>query len=556
MSADPLTRTDLAAEQPRARPDRPGSRARPGRATLTWAVRMVRRGVVLLALSVGGYMVLEVASYRKTYPDGISADQFAIFSDNPAARMLQGVPHGVDSAGGFAAWDGGWVLQLVVGFWAVLLVTRLLRGEEETDRAELLLIGPIRPGRVAALTLLVALCGSLVIGLAVAAALAASGADTARSVVFGLGVAGFAGTFAGISAVCAQVVDVRRRAAGLAAGTLGVAFVLRMVASSTDDRAWVGWFTPFGWMDELQPFGQPSAAALTVLLVTPLVLAAVAVGIRHRRDTHGALLTSSDTHDPRMRGLGGPVAFAWRSNLPQLVGWAAGLAAYAFVIGTLLETMIDFIGKDENYQRVMSELGVGVTLDVEGFLGVMGVTLGVGFALYAVWRVGSARTEEETGRAENTLSRPMTRQRWLSIHAALALGGALVIVVLTGLAMWAGGAVTGSEDATIAASLAAVLNTVSVVVLFTGLAVLTLGLAPRVTVGVPAALAVASYVLALLGPALSWPAWVVDLSPFTHLAYVPAESFEVAPAVAMVLIGGVAAVAGIATFSRRDLEGA
>jgi polyether ionophore transport system permease protein len=531
-------------------------RARPGLATVTWAVRMVRRGAFLLAASAFGYMALEVASYQRTYPDGISPDQFAIFTDNPAGRMLQGVPHGIDSAGGFAAWDGGWVLQLIVGFWVVLVVTRLLRGEEETDRGELLLVGPIRPARVATLTLTVVLCCSVLIGAAVTSGLAASGADTSGSIVFGLGMAGFAGTFVGIGAICSQVVDVRRRAAGLAAATLGVAFVLRMVSSSTDDRSWVGWSTPFGWMEKLQPFGEPSGPALTALLLAPVVLVVAAVAIRSRRDLHGALLISPDTRAPHLRGLGGPTAFAWRSNQPQLIGWVAGLAAYAFVIGTLLDTVIDFISEDENYRRMMAEMGVGVKLDVDGILGFMGVTLGVGFALYAVWRMGSARTDEEAGRAENLLSRPVTRQRWLSIHAGLTVVGAVVLTVFTGLAMWAGGVVTGSDDVRLLPCLQAVLNTLPVALLFTGLAVLAFGLAPRLTVVVPAALAVTGYVLTFLGPALSWPGWVVDLSPFTHLNYVPAESFSATPAIVMFVLGCDAATGGIAAFSRRDLEGA
>ena len=48
---------------------------------------------------------------------------------------------------------------------------------------------------------------------------------------------------------------------------------------------------------------------------------------------------------------------------------------------------------------------------------------------------------------------------------------------------------------------------------------------------VPAAVAVIGYVLTLLGPALSWPGWVVDLSPFSHLAYVPEEPLAVTSAV-------------------------
>jgi hypothetical protein len=131
----------------------------------------------------------------------------------------------------------------------------------------------------------------------------------------------------------------------------------------------------------------------------------------------------------------------------------------------------------------------------------MSVTLGVGFALYAAWRIGAVRSEEESGRADNLLTRPLTRSRWLLGHASLTVVGAALLTVLTGLAMWAGAAMTGGNQLTVAASLRAVLNTGSVVVLITGLALLTFGLLPRLTLAVPAAVTVAGYVLTLLGPA-------------------------------------------------------
>ena len=215
MGPDVRRRRAAAAPSPDTPAHPAGVGARPRRAVLGWTTRMVRRSTLLLALAAGGYMLLEVASFNRTYPNGVSAESFSIFADNPAARMLQGVPDGLDSAGGFAVWDGGWVLELVLATWAVLLVTRLLRGEEDLGRVELLLVGPARARHVTTLLLLVVMAGCLVVGAAVAAALVATGADAGGSVVFGVGLAGFAATFAGTAAVTSQVLDVRRRAAGV-----------------------------------------------------------------------------------------------------------------------------------------------------------------------------------------------------------------------------------------------------------------------------------------------------------------------------------------------------
>lgn len=533
-----------------------GSEPVPGRAVVGWSVRQLRRSTAILAVAAAGYMAAEVASYSSTYPDGVSAEQFALFVDSPAGRMLQGVPHGLDSAAGFAVWDGGWVLQTVVGIWALLVTCRLLRGEEDAGRVELLLVGPIRSDRVVALTSLVVVAGTLLVAVCGAGALVASGAQVAPAALFGLGLAGFGATFAGLGAVASQVVDARRRASGLTAGALGLSFLVRMAANSTDDRAWLGWLTPFGWVDRLQPFGEPAPVALVPLLVTPVALLVAAVALRVRRDAGGAFLVSTDSHRPRLRGLAGATSFAWRSNQAVLLGWMLGLAAYAFMVGSLVSVMTDFLDRDDDYRRLLAELDLGAVLTVDGFLGVMSVTLAVGFALYAAWRIGAVRVEEASGRAANLLARRVTRVRWLAGHVLLTVVGSGLLTVSTGLALWAGALASGTGEVTADGSLRAVLNTGSVVVLVTGLAVLTLGVAPRLTVAVPVGVSVGGYVLALLGPALSWPGWVTDLSPFAHLAYVPAEPFDAGSALVMVLIGVAAAVVGVGAFTRRDTVGA
>jgi ABC-2 type transport system permease protein len=530
---------------------------RTARAVTALSTRLVRRGALLLSLSAAAYVAVEVASFGRTYPNGVSSDQFDLFADNPAARMLQGVPHAVDSAGGFTVWDAGWLLELVAGTWGVLAASRLLRADEDTERAELMLVGPLRASRVCLLQLLVLLSGGLLCGVSVALALAGTGSDVGGSVAFGLALAGFVATCVGVSSVTSQLVGVRRRAVGSASAVLGLTFLVRMVANSTDDRAWLGWCTPFGWMDKLQAFGDLEPGALVALWAAPAVLVTSAVILRGRRDTGGALLASSDSRGPRLRGLGGPAAFGWRSNRAVLVAWVLGLGAYAALVGSLIPTTIDFLEDDADYRRVLDDLGLDVALSAEGFLGVIGVTLGVGFALYVAWRLGAARDDEASGRADNLLVGPVTRSRWLAAHAGLTLVGAALLSTSTAVAIWIGARAAGSTQLSLGDVLRSVtLNTGSVVVLVTGLTVLAFGAVPRLTLAVPISVTVGGYVLTITGPAMSWPDWVVNVSPFSHLSYVPVEPFAATSATAMGLLGLAATVGGLAAFSRRDIVGA
>jgi ABC-2 type transport system permease protein len=525
------------------------------RAVVRLSARLIRRGALLLALAAAVYMAVEVATYLAAYPDAASRARLASFQDNPAVRMLQGIPHAVDTPGGFAAWDAGWVLEAIVAVWALLTTARLLRGEEDAERAELLLAAPVRATLATSLQLLVITAGSALIGAAIAAALIAAGTGWSGSLLFGLGVAGFGATFAGVAAVTAQVLNVRRRVVAIATAVFSVFFLVRMVANSNDARGWLRWLTPFGWMDELRPYGDNRWFALIPLLVAAVLLGATAVMLRGRRDTGGALRTQADQRHAHLRLLGSPAAFAWRSTQGVLAGWLLGVAAYALMVGSLVKTMTDYLASDPNYRKVLQTLGMSLAETTKGFIGVMGILLGVVVALYACWRLGATRAEEAAGRAEHILTRPVARLRWLGGHCLLTLGAAALLTVTSGLAMWAGAAMVGA-DVALTDALASTLNTLPVAMLFGGLAVATFGTLPRLTVGLPVAAAVVAYLMELLGSSLDWPTWVTNLSPFHHLAYVPAEPFASQPALVMASLGVLITLLGMAAFQRRDLTGA
>jgi ABC-2 type transport system permease protein len=508
-----------------------------------------------MAVAVACYTGLEVVSYRAAYPNGVSPAQFSMFADNPAVRMMQGTPNALDSPGGFTVWDGGWMLQLLLAVWGLLTASRLLRGEEDGERTDLVLAAPIRAGLATAVPLVVLASAAVLIGAAATVTMTASGTGVRGSVLFGLALTAVTATFVGVAGVTSQLVDVRRRAAGAAGGVLAVDYVLRMIGNSADSRSWVLWLTPLGWLDEVRPYGDADLRALAPMLAAPVVLAALAVWMRTRRDLGGALLVTDEGREPHLRLLGGPTVFAWRTNRAVLLGWILGLGAYTAAMGGLVSTMINWLSKDESYRQIMAQLGLDQAMTTRGFLAVIGGMLGLAVALQVCWRMGSARAEEESGRIDAVLARPVSRLRWLGGHALLSLLGGVLLLVVAGTALWIGAAASGSDEITWGEAMGSVLNTLPVVVLVGGLAVLTFGLLPRLTVAVPVTVAVVGYLLALLGPALSWPSWVLNLAPFTHLALVPEQPWAAMAGLVMASLGLAFLGVGLLAFQRRDVVG-
>jgi ABC-2 type transport system permease protein len=225
-------------------------------------------------------------------------------------------------------------------------------------------------------------------------------------------------------------------------------------------------------------------------------------------------------------------------------------------MGGLLASMVDLLLQDETYVQMMETFGLEDAFSLLGFLGFVAGFFGVAVALQASWRVGVVRAEEESGRVEALLSRRVSRTRWLGGHVVLTVLGSLLLLVLVGTAQWLGVLATGSEEVSWWQSTASALNVGPVVALVIGIGVAAFGLVPRLTVILPATLTGVSYVLTLLGPALDWPSWVLDLSPFTHLALVPADPWAATSGLVMLGLGAALVALGMAAFHRRDITGA
>ncbi len=516
-------------------------------------VRLVRRGGGLLVLALAVYCVLEVQVFEATYPDQASRDVVVRLGQDPAIRILQGVPAGT-SIGAFVVWDAGWILQLIVGVWAVVATSRLVRGDEDAGRTELLLAGRVRARSAlgAQLGVLFLVCGA--VGLAVLVGLAAPGTAIRGAALFGAQVAGFGATMVAATAVVAQLVGSRGRVVGIAASGLGAAVLVRMIANSADSRSWVAWLTPLGWNDRLAPYGADNAEVLLVPLAATGVLVAVAAVLRGGRDAGASVVTRHGVARSRDVWLSSPLAFAWRSSIGVLLGWVAGLAAFGAAIGALLPSIVAFVEGDPGYAQVLAALGLDVASLELGYVAMMGGIVGVIIALYAVWRLGAARAEEDSQRLEHLLVRPVPRWRWLGGHVLLAAACAALLAGVTASAMWVGARGAGA-DLALADALAAMLNGLPAAAIFLGLAVALLGVAPRLVVPVGASTAMAAYVLQAVGPALDWPPVVVAISPFHHLALVPVDPFATTSSLVMVGIGAALAVVGVAAFQRRDLVG-
>jgi ABC-2 type transport system permease protein len=102
----------------------------------------------------------------------------------------------------------------------------------------------------------------------------------------------------------------------------------------------------------------------------------------------------------------------------------------------------------------------------------------------------------------------------------------------------------------------AALNMLPVVVLFLGLGVLGIALAPRHTGAIAFGAVGGAYLWEQTGALVKAPGWILAISPFHWVALVPSEPFDVVASMSMLAVGLAAAAIGLERFRRRDLASA
>lgn len=533
------------------------TRPRPRRAftaLVTLDARLVARGAIALVVIVAGLTAVVVLQYAVTFASPENVQGLEVLTGNPAIRVMFGEPRALDQSGGFTVWRIGTFAAVAAAAWAFATATRLTRGQEDTGRAWLTLVGPLRLRSALQAHLLVVAAVLILFGLATALAMVAAGAGSRGAVVYAVGIALTGLLFAAVGAAGGQLLDERRLATGLAAGLLIVGLLARMVADGVESLAWALWLTPFGLLSLSAPYAGDRWAPLGVLAGMAAAVGAVAWVMAGRRDVGSGLLTGRGERRPRLGLLSGVWGFAVRRTLPALVGWSLALAAYFLLIGLLAVSLTAFLEANPRFAELAAAAGFADLATVQGYVASLLLLLPVPVGLFATARVAEQVQDEAAGRIPLLLSRPVGRIRWAGRHAAVIAAASLLLCVLTGSVAWLGTRVVGAGLG-YGEAVAGALNVVVVALLSLGAAVLALGWAPRAVALIGALPVVGGFILWVLADTLDWPEWVSWLSPFTHVAPVPAAAPDWAAQAGMFAVAALLLSVGLVGFGRRDLRG-
>jgi ABC-2 type transport system permease protein len=532
-------------------------RSNPDIAIARRAFKQVWKGAIVCAAGFGMTIASSALTYVTTFPTLAQRQQLAATTRADAGlAVLLGPIASIETVGGYTAYKCFVFLTTLGAIWALLAATRLLRGEEDAGRWQLVLAGSTRAPRATAATLL-ALGGAVGIvfaGATVCTMLAGANPDvgfsTGEAVLYGLSLSIAPAVFVGVGAVTSQLARTRRLATGLAMGVFGVAFVLRMLGDSGPEMRWVLWLTPFGWTELIEPLTTNDLRPLVPASLTVIALVVLAIVLAARRDTGDGVLASRDTAEPRSFGLGSGFGLAARLDLPVLVAWCVGAAASGLVLGIIAK--LSEASVPASMGDVLDKFGVHGSF-AEQYLGVAFLLVASVVALLPASQVGAASAEETSGRLVHLAASPTTRASWFAGRLLLAAAGTLVAALAAGAATWAGAASQGVSLDPVRI-IGAGLNVVPTALVALGIGAVVLALAPRAAAGTVYLLVIWSILIDLLSSMVSGLSSLDRLSLFHYMALAPATTPD--PTTIAATLAAAVALCAAATFlfTRRDLH--
>jgi ABC-2 type transport system permease protein len=516
---------------------------------------------------IWGYIFgIAVASTALTYTSiyKTKADRLhlaATFGTNNATTALFGPAPQLQTVAGFTVFKTSMALMVLGAVWGLLTSTRLLRGEEDAGRWELLLCGgATRRGAVtqalAGLTVgEVALWA--VTGLITTLAGLSSRAQISPgpALYLALALVACSAMWLAIGALTSQLAPTRRQAAAWAAALLGGSYAARLVGDSGTGLHWLVWVSPLGWVEELRPLTAPQPLAIVPVVGLTVVAGLLAAHLASRRDLGASTFADHATASARLTLLNGPVGLAVRTARATLLGWSFAIAVAGVMLGLVAKAAGTTLS-GSSVQQIFARLGARGP-GTDAYLGVCFLIVAIMVAFVAVGQVTAAREEEASGRLDHLLARPLSRSSWFAGRMALGCAVLVAAGVVAGIFTWLGAA-TQNSGVGFTTLVSAGLNAVTPALCTFGVGALALGLWPRrASVAAYGLLGWSVLVEVVGGFAAAGKVghWFLDTSLFHQMASAPAVGPNWVTNGVMTAVGLACGSVGGLAFARRDLSG-
>jgi ABC-2 type transport system permease protein len=530
---------------------------RPASVVFAKTARAVSRSAALWGYVFGAFVASSAWSYTTIYMTPAERDQLArTFGTNKAAAALFGPAPDLQTVDGFIVLKVSMTLMIIGSIWGVMTSSRLLRGEEDAGRWDLLLAGQTTRRTATSQALGGFALASVVLWALTALITAVVGlyakvnVNPGQAMFLALALVSPAVMFLAVGGLTSQLAPTRRAAAGYGAVVLGISYGLRMIGDAGVRSHWLTWLSPLGWVEELSPLTSSNPWPLLLIAAFTLVVSSAAVHLSGARDVGASLIPDRAERAPKLAMLRSASTLNVRLMRATATGWMAALAVTGLLFGLVAKEAGETL-TGSSLQQAFGKLGA-TGGGVAAYLGVTFLIAAALIGFVAAGQVGAARDEEAEGRLDHLLARKLSRPGWLLGRLWVAVALILASGCVVGLFTWFGASSQGARVG-LGPLLSAGINATAPALFFLGIGTLLLGVWPRAAgVGVYVVLAW-SLLIELVGGIGALSHWLLDTSVFHHVAAAPAAPTDWAAVGLVAGIGVLASAIGLVAFRRRDL---
>ena len=524
-----------------------------------FSFKSARRGTIFYGIAAGGMFALQGLAFAASYKGDVARAKFATtLASNPGLGIMYGEARKLETASGYMVYRSLPFMAFIGALWALFVSTRLLRGQEEDGKLELLLAGK---NSLASATRKIfyalglswstafILCGVILTALSRSPEIAISISSS-----WFLALATLAPAALGfcIGLLMSQLASTRRKALAYGLIPIIILFVLRSVGNIIDSLKWLKYLTPFGWVDKLHAITGSEWQWFLPFIVVCVVCATLSLWIVKKRDFSDSVIADNPTAKARLKLLSGPLGLSFRLTLFNLLGWFLATLGVSALIASLAKTATSVASDSPQISDALNKLSNSANLRL-AFFSLSGFFIALLLMVVAASGMNRLREDEAKGYLDNFLVAKISRTRWLLERVGLLLTAVTAICFGANLACWILG-LFQNLDISFTAQIFGGLNYIAPAVLLLGFGSIVYAIAPRYTSLALYTWIVWSFLVEMIGSVVNFRHYLLDTSLLRQISMVPGATADWQRFMTVTSIGLAAFIVGLLAFTKRDLQ--
>lgn len=363
-----------------------------------------------------------------------------------------------------------------------------------------------------------------------------------------IGIAGIMG--ACIALVMAQVMPTSSSAVGTSLGIVGLLYIIR-AGTDVSNIEWSK-VNPLGWTYLTYPFTDNNWFYILIAFLFSIVIFVLAMILEGSRDMDSSYIPEKKGRANAKKSLLSIPGLLYKINKGTIISWLIAYLVMGMAYGSIYGDMQTFIESNEMIKQMFAHSNMSIESSFTSTIMVVMISL---VAILPITIVNKLFSEESKLHLNQIYSTKVTRRKvyWSTIVLALLSSIFGVLVVTLSLGMTGINAMDQQSELDLKDFLFAGYNYLPAILIFTSIASIALGWAPKLGKLAYVYLGYA-FAISYFGSSLNLPEWFSNTSILNLISQMPKENFDTMTFVLLSIVSIVFIVFGYVGYRNRDLK--